>query len=171
MRLILALLIAFTSFSTLADDSVPNLIPKDDDMKCESSPTTSVVGEKTSDENTCYASAKIQAIAYECGSLSDTESFERKALTNNIKAAQEACEEFCKKQGACEGVFTAPSECGLKTSPQNSVDYGKDVVHCPKRCKGKAFNYCSLYHGPFFTSTNHDLFKSSPENCKCVKKD
>ena len=151
---------------------VPNLIPLNGDMPCEREPTAYVVGEKYNEnvKKTCIATAKIQAIAYECGHEDDTLEFTDQALKDNIKQAQLKCNAFCKKlDESCVGVLTAPSRCGLVSPPGMSLEFGKKTMQCPKRCKGQAFNYCSIYQANFFATADRSLFASAKENCTCKK--
>jgi hypothetical protein len=150
----------------------PNLIPATDDMICEREPSASLVGETVSTtKNPCEASAKIQAIAYECGNVTESDSFVQNAFKLNIEKARERCNEFCKDQdSSCEGDFSQPSDCGLKSAANVALSFGKNNIHCPLTCKGQAFNYCSIYHGSFFAVSDRSLFKDMKANCQCRMK-
>jgi hypothetical protein len=150
----------------------PNLIPATDDMVCERHPNAVIVAERHStSDNPCEAGAKIQAIAYECGLVTDTAAFVQNSFKMEVEKAREKCDEFCSDQSrACTGFFSPPGDCGLKSPPNLSSDFGKNVIHGPKNCKGQAFNYCSIYHASFFATGDRSLFENMRENCQCRKK-
>ncbi len=173
MKALNALVISELFFASLVsctnDDIRPNLIPSTDDILCEHHPVF-LAGEEITNRDTCQASAKIQAIAYECGYPSDTLNFTQRSLKENIQRAQEHCDNFCKKVSRqCHGYLIAPSDCGLKSPPGKALDFGVKEIHCPKQCKGQAFNYCSLYHASFFQTSDRSLFNGMPNNCECRK--
>jgi hypothetical protein len=177
MKILFAPFILISLASNLActpsEPEKPNVLPASNDMVCERAPTAYLVGEKpASPGDECGAAAKIQAIAYECGEQTNTMTFTQQALQGNIEKAQAKCNEFCKNQGggSCAGVLTQQYECGLKSPPQKSLPVGQNVIHCPSRCRGQAFNYCSLYQGDFFATSDRSLFKDMHENCFCRKK-
>lgn len=144
-----------------------------DEILCERAPTAYLVTEIKPSQNSksiCNASAKIQAIAYECGDASQTFQVTQEFHKANVKKAREKCEEFCKSVSpTCRGKFQEPSSCGFTIPSSRATDTGINVVGCPKHCKGQAFNYCSIYHANFF-STDPDLFKDKPANCYCLKR-
>ena len=173
-RVLLIFIILCSQACTHGDSDeakVPNVIPTTDDMICERVPTAYVVGETISGpKSKCQASAKILAIAYECGEASNTLHFTTESLKVNITKAKEKCDDFCADiDSSCEGVLNVPYTCGLVSPQTISLDVGKNVIHCPKHCKGQAFNYCSIYQGDFF-STDRSLFTAMKENCNCRKK-
>jgi len=141
-------------------------------MLCARAPTAYVVGKTPGFSlDPCTASAKIQAIAYECGSEEDTLVFQGNALEANKKKAQEKCEEYCKGlDDSCTGQMDWIGQCGLKTEAGKALSAGKNIVHCHQECKGQAFNYCSIYHGNFL-GTGEVIFKKMKENCHCRHKD
>ena len=144
---------------------------EDVDLLCEQSAQAHLVGKTPSPTNDpCDATAKIQAIAYECGDPSDTYTFTEHALETDIEKAQVQCDRFCRDQSKkCVGSLDKPFHCGLSTPTNRALSVGKHLIGCPKHCKGQAFNYCSLYHGNFF-GTDPSLFKGMKPNCHCRHK-
>lgn len=163
-------LLSSCDFLNAEDGSKSNVIPVADELRCERLPYATLVDRTLSkSSDPCDASSKIQAIAYECGSPEDTDSFQRKAFELNVEKSKSLCDQFCRQQGrSCRGVFESASDCGLKTPPSRALDFGKNVMKCPTKCKGQAFNYCSIYHGNFLATDDPQLFKNARSNCRCT---
>lgn len=166
-RMVLALgILTFGHSVTL----LPLARAQKDEILCERAPTAHLVAEIKPSiyaKNPCNASAKIQAIAYECGNPIDTFRVTQGFHKLNVKKAREKCAEFCASiSPACKPKFIEPSNCGFTIPTNRAIETGKNVVGCPKHCKGQAFNYCSIYHANFF-STDPELFKDKPANCYC----
>lgn len=175
VRLILIYLSCITAMSlagcTPEEPETPNLIPATHEIMCGRQATAYVVDQSTSSTGTCSASAKIQAITYECGLAKDTTAFTQNGLKENIEKARAKCTEFCESQGSsCTGYFNAPSQCGLKSPAAKALAFGKEVANCPKHCKGQAFNYCSIYHANFLATSDPSLFQGMSANCTCRRK-
>jgi len=146
-----------------------------DDILCERVPTAVVIEKippKAKSDNPCAsASAKIQASAYECGNPNDVHVKTEEYLRADIHDAERKCEEFCKEIApSCKAVLTKPTECALSIPSSKAIAVGREVVKCPKHCKGQAFMYCSLYHANFF-SYDKELFKDLSPNCHCEKRE
>ena len=157
---------------TLGAFGAPNVAhASDKDLLCERHPTAYLVAEiESENSDPCAATAKIQAIAYECGLPENTSAFIQNSLEDNIKVAQTKCDSYCASiSPKCSGYMDHPAVCGSRTPANRAVDVGKNVIHCPDHCKGQAFNYCSIYWGNFF-SADPSLFKKSKPNCHCRKK-
>lgn len=140
-------------------------------MLCDRS-YAEVVGKKLStSSDPCDASAKIQAISYECGVPEDSFAFRQKAAEINSKEAEKICEDFCRDLSSkCRGTFTRESQCGFTVPTQRELDVGRKIIQCPSSCKGQAFHYCSIYHGSYF-GLEPSLFTGARSNCTCSKKD
>jgi hypothetical protein len=168
------LLVSLLSMTFIAQQTSAAKAKKDDsEILCERSPTAYLVGETkegTSADNPCRASAKIQAIAYECGESIDTYPYSQRAFKANIEKAKKKCQDFCEDvDSRCVGRIQDQPGCGFTIPTHRAVDTGKNIVKCPKHCKGQAFNYCSLYHANFF-ATDPQLFKDKSFNCICKRK-
>jgi hypothetical protein len=147
---------------------------EEDVILCDRDPTAYLVGKSTEGVNPvepCRAQAKIQAIAYECGSENNTHPITKKFLKLNIAKAMEKCDSFCNDLSPlCKGKLQDQISCGFTIPTARALDVGLNIVKCPKHCKkGQAFNYCSLYHANFF-ATEESLFKKMPYNCFCKRK-
>ena len=144
-----------------------------DEILCDRAPTAYLVGEsrpRKGASNPCGASAKIQAIAYQCGDATNTYAQTQQFLKDNIHKARERCDQFCESVSSqCTGHIADQTSCGFTVPANRALETGKNIVHCPKHCKGQAFNYCSLYHGNFF-AVDSELFKDAVANCYCQRK-
>lgn len=144
-----------------------------EEILCERVPTAYLVDEtrpSSNSANPCAATAKIQAIAYECGNTMNTYTTVQRFLKDNIRKAKEKCRAFCESVNKkCTGHLSDQTSCGFTVPTNRALDAGKNVVHCPAHCKGQAFNYCSLYHANYF-SVDKELFEDKPMNCYCQKK-
>ena len=144
-----------------------------DEILCERKPTAYLVGESKpipTEKSPCSATAKIQAIAYECGETMDTLSSTIQFLKDNKKKAREKCIQFCEEYNpVCTGRTVDQTTCGFSIPTNRALDAGINVAKCPKHCKGQAFNYCSLYHANFF-AVDPALFTSKAANCICYKR-
>ena len=159
-------LILLFSTPTFAEDETGEIL-------CERTPNVFIVGEalpSAKSENPCAGSAKIQGIGYECGDTMNTYTSTQKFLKENIRKAKLKCTEFCESISTqCAGHLSEQTSCGFTVPTNRALDAGRNVVHCPKHCKGQAFNYCSLYHANYF-SVDKEQFINKPANCYCQKK-
>ena len=174
--LLVLTLVALPSINVFNVTQVTEAAPKpidEDEILCDRDPTAYLVGEEKSGidaNNPCRAKAKIQAIAYECGETIDTYANTQKFFRLNVKKAQKKCEEYCGDLSSkCTGKLQSQTNCGFSIPTNRALETGKNIVKCPKHCRGQAFNYCSLYHSNFF-ATEPSLFKNSAYNCECKKK-
>ena len=144
-----------------------------DEILCNRAPTVYIVGENRPSafsENPCRGSAKIQGIAYECGNTMDTYTSTQKFFKENMRKAKAKCTEWCESiSNRCTGHMGEQTSCGISIPTNRALETGRDVVRCPKNCKGQAFNYCSLYRGNYF-SVEKELFKNLSPNCFCQRK-
>ncbi len=155
---------------TASKDSPPS---DQNEILCERIPTAYLVDQtlpNNPEQSPCAASAKIQGIGYDCGDAMYTFMHTQEYLKEENRRAREKCSQFCKSLNSkCTSHFTEQASCGFTIPTNRALDVGKKVVHCPKHCKGQAFNYCSLYHGNFF-DVNTELFEKMQPNCLCQKK-
>lgn len=138
---------------------------------CERGPDLAVFDpEISSEKDPCPGSVKIQGFMYKCSAPKNVPNYTSRFFENLKKSAKARCEEYCRKQGAgCTGDFHAPARCGFEVQPKLALEVGRQIAQCPFGCEGKAFSYCSIYHGSY-TSMEENMFKTDAPNCFCKKK-
>ena len=133
---------------------------------CKRGPEVSVVDPQYEHGDPCAATAKIQAVRYECAPESQIRSRTSQFLRSISESGESACRSFCSHLGSqCQYTFISPRKCGYTVPPQYALAKGEQAG-CHGGCDGKAFAYCSIYHAGFL-SVAKGMLSDRPPNCKC----
>ncbi|MCM2322763.1 MAG: hypothetical protein NDJ90_05840 [Oligoflexia bacterium] len=135
---------------------------------CGFGPKVKVVAaaERTGDFSGCAATAKIQAVQWECGKSEGVTARVERFRKQLLPLARTECARYCASRGkGCRGSFQAPSRCGLETDLEEALAAGKRLG-CRPDCAGPALSYCSLYDAGYRVDDPALIARQAP-NCVC----
>lgn len=134
---------------------------------CRRGPSMSYVSPVIRNAERCLAEVKVQGIQYKCSKKGDEAENMNRFLRSLAEQGELKCREFCKDVSPkCGYSFNRPSNCGFKVASHRAEALG-ERAGCHFGCEGKAFAYCSIYHGGFIQVRDEQI-EHEPSNCRCT---